>query len=409
MKRRGFLTSLAGAAGVPLLGSLSSAAASLRNQTKITDLKVMLIGKPANWPLVKVETDAGVSGIGEAYWGRGIKEVMLHYLKPAVVGEDPLDVDRLYTKMVEITGGAGSIAGVTITAISGVEIALWDLVGKLLGAPACKLLGGQYRKEVRAYLTRSPENLLDPASCRSYAAELKAHRYGLTAVKVDILRDRSPSAAHSRQLSNLELAKNAQGFAHLREALGDETDIIVHCHWELNWIDSLNLARAVAPIRPMWLEDPMPPDFSESWIKLTQQSPVPILTGENLYTRHGFKPFILHQGCHLIQIDIPKSGGLLESKKIADLADLFYMPVAAHCASSPVGFIASAHCAASIRDFKAQEYSAGFGEDWVDFILHDRPIIKNGMIQIPEKPGLGVELNEDKVRSHLEPGETWWG
>jgi L-alanine-DL-glutamate epimerase-like enolase superfamily enzyme len=161
----------------------------------------------------------------------------------------------------------------------------------------------------------------------------------------------------------------------------------------------------------MWLEDPMPPDYSESWSKLAAASPVPILTGENLYKRQGFKPFILNQGCHLIHIDIPKAGGLLESKKIADLADLFYLPTCAHLAASPLGAIASAHCAAAIRDFRAQEFSPGSltTDEWEKFVVYDGPVIKDGKYRISDKPGLGVELNEDTVRAHLLPGEAWWG
>lgn len=388
-----------------------SMATSLRKKVKITDVKAMMVkGPTGDWPLVRIDTDAGVAGFGESYWGRGIKEVILGYLRQAILGEDPLDIDRLYTKMIQHTGGAGAIAGVTVTAISGIEIALWDLAGKLLGVPVCKLLGGQYRDQVRAYSTRSPRDILDPASCREFAQELKADRRGFTAVKTDIIRNRDPREPHSRQLSNRELSNNAKGFANLRDTLGEDIDIAVHCHWELDWIDALNLARAVAPIKPLWLEDPLPPDFAETWVKLTEQSPVPVLTGENLYTRHGFKPFILNQGCHIIHIDIPKAGGLLESKKIADLADIFYMPVSAHIASSPLGFVASAHCAASMRNFKAHEHSVGrFSEAWEKFVLYTEPLIKDGRIQIPDKPGLGVELDDDRVRAHLFPGEEWWG
>jgi L-alanine-DL-glutamate epimerase-like enolase superfamily enzyme len=395
-------------------------AAPLRKKVKITDVKAMAVHGTTDWNMVKIETDSGIAGIGEAYWGRGVKDVILGYLRQIVVGEDPLDIEPLYTKMVRFTGGAGSIAGVTVTAISGVEIALWDLAGKILEAPVCKLLGGQYRDGVRAYWTRSPKDMLDPASCREFAATLKSHPFGITAVKSDA--DSFPAKydpqfrepghePSSRHLTRKDLERIGKGFANLREAVGEDIDIAVHCHWEFDWIDALELARAVAPIQPMWLEDPMPPDYSESWSKLAAASPVPILTGENLYRRQGFSPFILNQGCHLIHIDIPKAGGLLESKKIADLADLFYLPVCAHIAASPLGALASAHCAAAIRDFRAQEFSpANMPTDaWEKFVIYDGPVIKDGKYRISDKPGLGVELNEDYVRAHLMPGETWWG
>lgn len=133
---------------------------------------------------------------------------------------------------------------------------------------------------------------------------------------------------------------------------GFDFGIAVHTHWELDWSDALNLARAVAPMRPMWLEDALAPDFLDAWIKLTEESPVPILTGENLYIRRSFLPFIIHQRCHVAQIDIPKSGGLLEAKNNSDLADLYDMPVCSHNTSSALGALASAHSTAAMRDFK---------------------------------------------------------
>lgn len=191
---------------------------------------------------------------------------------------------------------------------------------------------------------------------------------------------------------------------------GDDIDIAVHCHWEFDWIDALELARAVAPMKPMRLEDVLPPDYSASSPKLTAESPVPILTGENLYRREGFEPFILSQGCHLVQIDIPKAGGLLESKKIAGLASLFYIPVCSHNVASPLASIASAHCAASIRDFRAQEFAPGrwSTNDWEKVVIYDGPVIENGKYRLTDKPGFGVQLNEDFMQAHLMPGESWW-
>ncbi len=421
LRRRGFLKSMATA--IPVSATFQphqSLAASLRKKVKITNLKAMVIRGGADWNVVKIETDSGLTGIGEAYWGSGVKDVILRYLRDVVVGQDPLDIEPLYTRMLRHTGGAGSQAGITVSAISGVEIALWDLAGKILGAPVCKLLGGQYRDGVRAYWTCSPENILDPRSCRRFAEELKDHPYGITAIKVDA--DRIPRLAdpefrepghdtYGRNLTRKDLGRIAAGFSNVREAVGEDIDIAVHCHWEYDWIDALELAGAVAPIRPMWLEDPMPPAYSDSWVKLTSESPVPILTGENLYRCEGFKPFILNQACHLVQIDIPKAGGLLESKKIANLAALFYLPVCAHNPASPLGTVASAHCAASIADFRAHEFSPGAmpTEAWERFVVYDGPVIQNGKIRILDKPGFGIELNEDYVRAHLAPGEEWWG
>ncbi|HVA01618.1 MAG TPA: mandelate racemase/muconate lactonizing enzyme family protein [Terriglobia bacterium] len=418
--RRNFLKTLA--AAVPVSAALpayQAMAVPLRKKVKITDVKAMVVVGNTPWNMVKIETDSGVTGIGEAYWGRGVKDVILGYMRDLMVGEDPLNVEPLYSKMLLHWTGAGTLAGVANTAISGVEIALWDLAGKLLGVPVYTLLGGKYRDGVRAYWTKSPKDILNPASCREFASEVKNSRMGITAVKTDAdslprLQDphyREPGhEPYGTQLTRKDLSQIRQGFENVREAVGEEVDIAVHCHWEYDWIDALELARAVAPIKPMWLEDPMPPAYSPAWSKLTQESPVPILTGENLYTREGFAPFILNQGVHKVQIDIPKAGGLLESKKISDMAALFYLPTCAHNASSPVGAIASAHAAASMRDFRAMEFSPGnlTPQEYMNAVVYDVPVIQNGNWQILDKPGLGLELNEDYMRSHLLPGEKWW-
>lgn len=419
--RRNFLKGLA--TMVPasaVLCGYRAMAVPLRKKVKITDVKAMFVQANTQTTFVRIETDSGITGIGEAYWGYGVKDVILGYLRDLVVGQDPLDVEPLFSKMLRMTGGAGAQAGVTVTAASGVEIALWDLVGKLLGVPVCKLLGGQYRDGVRAYWTTGPKDMLDPASCREFASMIKTHPSGITAIKSDAdiyprkYDPQNREAGHDPVTGHLtpkDISRMGKGFGQLREAVGEDIDVAVHCHGEFDWIDALQLARAVAPINPMWVEDPMPPFYSESWSKLTAESPVPILTGENLYLRRGFLPFILNQGCHMVQIDIPKAGGLLESKKIADLAELFEIPVCAHIACTPVGAVASAHCAAAIRDFRAQEFSPGrvLPEDWEKFVIYEGGVIRDGKYRVLDKPGLGVELNEDYVRAHLMPGEAWWG
>ena len=419
--RRDFLKTVAAAVPAAVaLPAYQAKASPLRKKVKITDVKAMVVKGNTAWNMVKIETDSGYTGLGEAYWGYGVKDVILGYLRPLMLGEDPLNVEPLYTKMLLSTGGAGSLAGVTVTAISGVEIALWDLAGKILGAPVYTLLGGKYRDSVRAYWTSQPTDILDKVSCREYAAMIKGSSLGITAVKPAFYSIPAlPQQWHSApdrlyglpqtHLTREALAQVTQGYENLREALGEGIDIAVHCHWEYDWNDALRLARAVAPIDPMWLEDPMPPAYSESWTKLTQESPVPILTGENLYKVEGFAPFILNQGVHKVQIDIPKAGGLLEAKRIADLAAMYYLPICGHNASSPVGAIASAHAAAAMRDFRALEYSPGNPQVYASAVNYDGPIIKDGNWQILDKPGLGIELNEDYVHNHLPPGEQWWG
>lgn len=182
----------------------------------------------------------------------------------------------------------------------------------------------------------------------------------------------------------------------------------MEAHWKYDIRDAINMAKAIAPAEPMWLEDPVPPGNPEAMAHVTHASDVPICTGENLYGRDGFRPLIEARGCDVVHIDIPKSGGLLESKRIHDLAEQNYIWTAAHNPASPVGTIASCHAGASMRDFRIHEL-AKYIDWWQDLVIHDGPIIENGYHNITSKPGYGVEINEDVARAHLAPGEQWWG
>jgi L-alanine-DL-glutamate epimerase-like enolase superfamily enzyme len=184
---------------------------------------------------------------------------------------------------------------------------------------------------------------------------------------------------------------------------------MVHCHWEYDLRTSIQLAQAVEPIRPVWLEDPMPPDYSESWKRLAASSNVPICTGENLSRRHGFKDFILNQGCDILHPDLRNTGGFLETKRIADMAEVFGLPMATHNTGSIVATLANVQWAASIRDYIACETVMGQGGWLDDMVLHDGPIFQGGTIAVSTKPGLGIELNPDVVKTHLATGEQWWG
>jgi L-alanine-DL-glutamate epimerase-like enolase superfamily enzyme len=378
----------------------------------------MIVRGTWDWNLVKVETDAGVYGLGEAYWGPGVKDLILRQLKPLVVGEDPLNVDKLYTKMLMMSAGAGAIGGVTVTAASGIEIALWDLAGRLLQTPSCNLLGGRFRDRVRFYRTMpAVEKPEDPQAWRDQVRGAKAEKAGWTAFKFQ--GDGIPPRAdpeykepghdrYTRGLTLKDLRRIGKAMEIVREELGPDIDFGVEAHWKYDVRDAILMARAIEPVKPMWLEDPVPPGNPDAMARVTQAVEVPICTGENLYTRDGFRRLIEIQACDIVHIDIPKSGGLLESKRIHDLADNYYIWTAAHNPASPVGTIASCHAAASMRDFRVHEL-ARYIDWWQDLVVHDGPIFENGYYRIRDKPGYGIELNPDVAKAHLAPGETWWG
>jgi len=421
MKRRTFIRHAAitttALAFKPYLNLLAH---PLAKKVSITDVQCVLtqIGFRVS-PLVKITTDAGLVGIGECHHdenGYGAKDIIHSVCKPILLGQDPLDLEYLVFKMSTRTSYYGGNHGIATHAITGVEFAMWDLIGKITEQPVHKLLGGgSHVKEVRAYVSRGPSDMLDKDACIEFAELMQSQ--GWTACKTNILRDQDWRQLDNRRLSNREVDRNARGYENMREALGLDFDIAVHCHWELDFDSALRLANAVAPIRPIWMEDPLPIAYNEQWIKLTAQAPVPILTGENLYTRADFRPFIVNQGVNLIEIDVSMAGGLLEAKKIADLAELYYIPVCTHNVAGPIATIASANLAASVREFVAHEAfisnpinltGKGINGD-PDVLGYDKEIIQNGHIQLSDRPGLGIELNEQLIREkYLLDGETWW-
>jgi L-alanine-DL-glutamate epimerase-like enolase superfamily enzyme len=432
--RRAFLrgggAALAGSGLAAVSGTrLAEAAESRSTRTTIKDVQTMTLGGARTYVLVRIITDDGRYGIGEAYGtpGIGVAEQILS-MKPRLVGKNPLEIDKIYTYLDQ---GAPSLAGPRtdgsahslMRAASGIEMALWDLAGKILNTPTSILLGGQFRDRVRLYDHSHPRDMFDKASCREWAAKVNAHPSGFTAHKIDIPRttdawatSKRPGAVAdlghdpaNRQLSTKELIRITQAFENMREAIGWDHDLMVHCHWEFDVGSALELARAVAPIKPLWLEDPLQVPYTDSWKRLTAESPVRILMGENLERVSGFVPFLLNQGCDIVNPDLRNSGGFLESKRIADFASVFGVPVTVHNTGSQLYTYQACQWAASIRDFMMVETITGEG-GWMDQVLKlDGPYMEKGTVKVSNRPGTGAELNRDVVQAHLVAGEKWWG
>lgn len=393
--------------------SSSLAAAAERVRAKISDVQTLTLqGESRTYVLVRIVTADGQWGVGEAYGSPGVGIVeQIEALKPWLIGRDPLEIDRIYTLLGEGQPGLAGTrtdgsAHTLMRAASGIEMALWDLAGKLLNTPVSILLGGRFRDHVRVYDHSCPRDMFDKGSCREWSAQVRAHPSGFTAHKIDIPRARDRADRH---LTSQELARIAQGFANVREAIGWDHDLMVHCHWDLDLPSAIQLARAIADIKPLWLEDPLPVDYSESWKRLAESSPVPILTGENLARREGFAPFLVNAACHIVNPDLRNSGGLLETKRIADMAAVYGIPVALHNTGSQLHTYQACQWAASIRDFMLCETITGEG-GWMDEVIRlEGRYIDKGCIRVSDRPGTGVELNRDIVKAHLAPGQKWWG
>ncbi|MBI3680982.1 MAG: mandelate racemase/muconate lactonizing enzyme family protein [Acidobacteria bacterium] len=423
LSRRHFL---AGTAGLAAAWTLEQSqilkampqAESVFGKVKIRDVETATI--QMNYPahLVKITTDQGISGYGEAYNGAGIVD-LVHHAKQYVLGQDPLQVEYLWSRMMEATSGHGSNAGSTVSAIAGIESALWDLAGKILKVPVFVLLGGKYRDKLLAYHDTGSPKTADPKPWIEEALASKA--YGFKAMKFDLdwesrnqgVSGRTPYKYRREVWNRVITAEEMRQWYKILEsilsALGAGYDVGVDLHWNYNTRDALRFAQEVEPLKLWFLEDPVPPENADALKRITDATRTPILTGENLYTRHGFRPFIEKQACDIIQPDPQKCGGLLETKRIADMADLYYITFACHNMCTPVGTYACAQVCAAIRSFVALESDSIEIPWWKDMVANDGgKFYPGGWFTLPNKPGLGFELNEEVCRQHLAAGTRWF-
>ncbi|HEY2473064.1 MAG TPA: mandelate racemase/muconate lactonizing enzyme family protein [Terracidiphilus sp.] len=410
---------------------------------KITGLKTAVVEGNFDWTYVRIDTDEGISGLGECFFAPGLTHT-LQELSGVILGQDPTNIRYLFRRLQWATSGAGSVAGTIYNAITGIEMALWDLTGKALGIPIYRLLGGKFRDKVRIYAdchageslesldavlhTRpaswaerngdpEPKNFFDTKTDHlmftpeMYGARAKqVASQGFTALKFDLdVPNPYVVDAHNRCLSNPEIDYMLSLVAGVREAVGGELDIAVDCHWRLNLNDARKLSAGLEEFRLMWMEDPLPPWSTEEFRELKMTTRTPIATGENLYVFEGFRPLLERQALSVVCPDLQKAGGLGEARRIAEFADSYNIPVAPHNISSPIGTIASVHFCAATPNFLALEYHAGDVPFWDDLLAGtEKPLIREGYIMVPEGPGLGVTLNEEVARKYARPGEPFF-
>jgi L-alanine-DL-glutamate epimerase-like enolase superfamily enzyme len=369
----------------------------------ITDIQTTIVDGNYPWTLVRVYTDAGIVGTGESYWGAGEPEI-IERMTPFLTGENPLDIDRLYEHLVQKMSGEGSIAGKVISAISGIEIALHDIAGKVLEVPAYQLLGGKYRDEVRVYCDCHTEEEADPDACAE-EAERVVSELGYDALKFDL----DVPSGHSKDGANRHLRKpeidhKIQIVEKITRRVGDRADVAFDCHWAFSAGGARRLASAIEAYDVWWLEDPIPPENHDVQRDVTHRTATPIAVGENVYRAQGQRRLIEERAVDIVTPDLPKVGGMRETSKIATLADLYYIPVAMHNVSSPVGTMASAQVAATIPNSLALEYHSYELSWWNDLVEED--LINDGSLAVPEEPGLGITLDLDAVEERLVEGAT---
>jgi L-alanine-DL-glutamate epimerase-like enolase superfamily enzyme len=386
------------------------------NHVRITAIKALQLRNHGQ-SLVKVETDAGVFGIGEAgAQGPIVRANIRDYFESRLIGQDPLNIEHLYQVM---THGVSQWQAryVNMPTVSGIDTALWDLAGKLLNRSVSELLTGRFRDEVMLYVNVNshPEDWQSKQSCQDWAARETSHPCGFRTLKMgfDHLLNAGPRLGKhqggrpSNTLLQSELRLIGKGYENCREALGWDKDLIIHCHNEWDLPSAIGIAEAVEPAKPLWVEDALPVMYSDAWKAYKLASPVRVMTGEKLELLSEFLPFLSNGAVDALHPDVAYAGGITGCRKVADLAELYYVPVVTHCVGSFVQLMASAHYGACVRNFIMSENRIPNGGLFEE-MNEDGMQVSDGMIKLPSGPGLGIKLVPEVIKDNLMPGEPYW-
>ncbi len=430
--RRALLQSSAAALGGALLGRNAEAEQespvknvnthSSPSTLKITDLRVATVVKPGPSPctIVRLDTNQGVYGLGEVRDGASATYAL--FLKSRLLNENPLRITYLFQKIKQF-GYHGRQAGGVVA----IEEALWDIAGKVYGVPIYQMLGGKFRDKIRIYADTTESD--DP---KVYAQRMKERKevMGITWLKMDlgiefiaktpgtVTRPSGLSPWEQRVLPHPFVATEVTDkgidmlctyVAAIREAVGMEIPLSMDHLGHLGVNSIIRLGKAYEKYNLAWMEDVIPWQYTEMLQHITAESPTPILTGEDIYLKEGFINLCEKHAVSKIHPDISTSGGILETHKIGDAAMEYGVPMAMHYAGLPIGAMASVHCAAATENFLACENHSLDVPWWQDLVEGiEKPIINQGYIAVPDKPGLGITLNEDVVRRHLMPGTEYF-
>ena len=383
---------------------------------KITDLKVWLTMPERTgrtFVFLHIETDEGITGIGEATSAGGGGSIvvghMLRFLRDStltddfresLIGENPEDIDRIWHKLYRRFTGGGGHAGFVTTMLSGIDIALWDIKGKALQKPIYQLFGGPIWDRVHLYTHVNPGS---PSGAAEHARSLVAE--GFTGLKIDPFWPEM-SQHHRRYTSG---AISAAGAAHgvetiaaIREAVGPEVDVMIDAHGNFNVPTAIDLARRLEPYDITWFEEPVPSDSNEALRQVKESVNVPICVGERLCTRSEFVPILKDRLADYIMPDVLWSGGISELRKIANMAEAFYIPVSPHDANGPINILAGAHTMMTVPNFYRVEYGRAI-QDLYNELVSPPLDVRDGYLYLSDRPGLGVELNLDFIEAHPDP------
>ena len=359
---------------------------------KVTDIKTFAVDCfRTNWVFVKIYTDEGITGVGEATLEYKEKALIgaVEHIKEYLVGKNPLTIEKNYHDIYRDAYWRGG--PVLMSALSAVEMALWDILGKHLNVPVYQLLGGKVHDKVRIYVNgwfsgaKTPEQFAEKAKI--------AVQRGIAAMKWD------PFGKAYLELSNKELDAAMACVGAVRDAVGKDEDLLIEGHGRFNVPTGIKIAQELEQFKPMFFEEPTPPDNLEALKAVREKSPVAISAGERLYTLHSFKDLFEMRAADYIQPDISHAGGIMELKKIAAAAESYYIPFAPHNPSGPVANAATLQLAACCPNFSILEIMYS-DVDWRKDVTNEALTYADGYITIPDKPGLGIEIDEEACLAH---------
>ena len=382
---------------------------------KITSVKTAASTGHCMHLWVRIETDAGITGLGECVHGGHQSIAIIKELEERLIGRDPFAIDAIFEQTRRSLVFEGGFAGALITALTGIEIALWDLKGKALKVPIYELMGGKFRDDIRVYADCEVSPGMNMGEVQAVVDEVL--EAGFSALKVDLdIRAYGHTGSETGWYDKDKFNMTPNKWEHDRmvqlaemvvKAAGKEVDVACDLHTRLDKHSAIRLCKDLEGLQLMWLEEPIPPENVAVMAEITHATSVPICGGENLYLRHGFREVFEKQALDIIMPDIPKCGGLSECRKIAEMADIYSIPFAPHNVSSPIGTMASAHVCATVPNFLVLEFH-WFNRDYWKTVTDGGEIIKNGKIALNDRPGIGLELNYDVAKQYQYPGTTWF-
>jgi len=401
---------------------------------KITDMRFAnIVGAPTRCILMKLYTNQGLVGYGEVRDGSSKTYALM--LKSRLLGENPCNVDRLFRRIKQFGGHARQGGGV-----SGIEVALWDLAGKAYGVPVYQMLGGKFRDSIRMYCDTDARG--KPGGLAMGEALKRRMHMGFGFLKMDvgirILREEPDALSapldlweprtlitpaqpcHSGQFSvppdlphpfaGVQITEKGlnlleQYVAEARSVVGVEVPLALDHFGHILIESCIALAQRLEKYTPAWLEDMVPWQMTDQYVRLSRATRIPICTGEDIYLKENFRPLLESRGVSVVHPDVLTVGGILELKKVGDLSQDYGVAMAIHMAESPIGCLAAAHAAAATENFLALEFHSADVAWWDDTVTGlPRPIVQDGSITIPDGPGLGIEdLNDEVIREHLDP------